>query len=847
MGAEILGQLKNNNGFHFQGRGAVRTLSDSEQTFRAMIDALPAAIYTTDCNGKITHFNPACIEFAGRTPQLGSDYWCITWKLFHPDGRPMPHDQCPMAIALRERRAVRGAEGIVERPDGTRLWFMPHPTPLFDDTGELIGGINMLVDITERKAAEARIHSDAEALTKLNQLSSRLWNMQSLREGLDEMLAATMELLGADFGNIQILDTSRGVLLIEAQQGFQKEYLDYFREVSANDGSACGRALRSGQRIVVEDVEADLDFVPMIQILRNAGFRAVQSTPIIAHDGRPLGMISTHFRFAHRPSDNDLRRFDLYVRQAADFIEHKRAESALRESEQRFHMLADNIAQLAWICDTLGHVTWYNQRWLEYTGMSFEDLKDQGGTRCHHPDHLDRVLASINRARETGEIWEDTFPLRSRDGSYRWFLSRALPIRDANGEITCWFGTNTDIEDLRDAREAAETANRVKDEFLATVSHELRTPLNAIMGWTQLLTSGNLDEEASARGLDTIARNAAAQSQLISDLLDVSRIISGKLRCETGAVDLVSAVKAAADTVRPAADAKEIDLRLKLDKDVGLVSGDGVRLQQIVWNLLINAIKFSSRGGHVTVRLNREGTNILLTVSDTGEGISAEFLPYVFDRFRQAESTARRQHGGMGLGLAIARYLVEAHGGTIKASSKGVGKGATFVVTLPLMAVPSESATDRESASLSATAGPSSSEILEGLRVLVVDDNEDVRELSNIALTQGGAEVRTADTVQAALEILKDWKPNILIADIGMPGEDGYDLIRAVRALELDAGGTIPALALTGYVSAIDVGRVRAAGYHTHMAKPVSPRDLVLAVANLANEAFLRTKSTTKP
>jgi PAS domain S-box-containing protein len=727
MSAEIFGELININGFHFQGQRAVRALPDSEEAFRAMIDVLPAAIYTTDANGKITHFNPACIEFAGRTPQLGSDYWCVSWKLFYPDGRPMPHDQCPMAIALKERRAIRGAEGIAERPDGTRVCFMPHPTPLFDDAGELIGGINMLVDITERKAAEARIHSDADALTKLNQLSSRLWNMHSLRAGLDEMLAATMELLGADFGNIQILDARRGVLLIEAQQGFQKEFLDYFREVSAKDGSACGRALGSGERIVVEDVEADLDFAPMIQILRNAGFRAVQSTPIIARDGRPLGMISTHFRSVHRPSENDFRRFDLYVRQAADFIEHQR-----------------------------------------------------------------------------------------------------------------------DVEDLRQAREAAETANRIKDEFLATVSHELRTPLNSIMGWTHLLTRGNLGEEASARALETIARNAAAQSKLISDLLDVSRIMSGKLRCESGAVDLVLAVEAATDTVRPAADAKEIALQLDLDRDVGLVLGDGVRLQQIISNLLINAIKFSPRGEHVTVRLNREGTNVLLTVSDNGEGISPEFLPYVFDRFRQAENNPRRQHGGMGLGLAIVRYLVEAHGGTISASSKGVGKGATFVVMLPLLAVPSECRTDRESASFSETPG-ASSEILEGLRVLVVDDNEDVRELSNVALTQAGAEVRTADTARAALELLKDWKPNILVADIGMPGEDGYDLIRAVRELELDTGETIPALALTGYASAIDVGRVRAAGYHTHMAKPVSPRDLVLAVANLANEAVLRANAASQP
>ncbi len=314
-------------------------LGGNEPRSRAIIDALPAAIYTTDAEGKITHFNPACIEFSGRTPTIGSDHWCVTWKLFHPDGRPMPHDECPMAISLKEGRIVRGAEAIAERPDGTRVWFTPYPTPLFDDTGKLVGGINMLVDITERKAVEARIQSDADALTKLNELSSRLWNLRSLREGLDDMLEATIELLGADFGNIQILDPQRRVLLIEAQRGFQKEFLDFFREVSADDGSCCGRALRTGERILVEDIEMDLDFAPMLHIVRNAGYRAVQSTPIIGRHGQPLGMISTHFRSAHRSSDNELRLLDLYARQAADFIEHKRAESLIECQKQSLELM----------------------------------------------------------------------------------------------------------------------------------------------------------------------------------------------------------------------------------------------------------------------------------------------------------------------------------------------------------------------------------------------------------------------------------------------------------------------------------------------------------------------------
>jgi CheY-like chemotaxis protein len=267
-------------------------------------------------------------------------------------------------------------------------------------------------------------------------------------------------------------------------------------------------------------------------------------------------------------------------------------------------------------------------------------------------------------------------------------------------------------------------------------------------------------------------------------------------------------------------------------------------LQQIVWNLLSNAVKFTPKGGQVTVRLKREYSSVVIVVSDTGEGIGVEFLPYIFDRFRQAESTTKRQHNGLGLGLAIVRHLVEAHGGTISASSEGRGKGATFTVTFPLLAV-HRNGTDGEHAFYragSATTAPAA--ILEGMRVLVIDDEEDARELLTIALTQSGAEVRTAATVRAALEILEHWKPNVMVSDIGMPGQDGYDFIRTVRALELERGGTIPALALTGYASAEDAARARLAGYETHMAKPVAPSDLVVAVASLAAKGSANMKST---
>ncbi len=388
-----------------------------------------------------------------------------------------------------------------------------------------------------------------------------------------------------------------------------------------------------------------------------------------------------------------------------------------------------------------------------------------------------------------------------------------------------------------EARKEAEAANRVKDEFLAVVSHELRTPLNAILGWAHMLMRGSLDERNSARGLETIARNAMVQNQLISDLLDVSRIISGQLRCEMAAVDLVPLINAAVDTLRPAADAKGVRLSLILEPGAGMVSGDAARLQQIVSNLLTNAVKFTPQDGQVDVHLKREHTSVVIVVHDTGEGISPEFLPYIFDRFRQAEGASSRQHGGLGLGLAIVRHLVELHRGTVSAASEGVGRGATFRTAFPCIAV-SRNGTDLENEyGVPDSLVNNQSLMLQGVHVLVVDDEPDARELLTIALTQSKADVRAVSTAREALEVLDQWRPDVLISDIGMPGEDGYEFIRKVRALEDQHGGTVPAVALTGYASDEDAARARIAGFQLHMPKPVSPSDLVTAVAGLALKA----------
>jgi len=389
---------------------------------------------------------------------------------------------------------------------------------------------------------------------------------------------------------------------------------------------------------------------------------------------------------------------------------------------------------------------------------------------------------------------------------------------------------------------AAQESNRLKDEFLATLSHELRTPLSVVLSWAYLLRTGRLDEPRTALALETIERAARSQAQLIDDLLDVSRIVVGKLRLDVRPVDLAGVVEAAIEVVRPAAEAKLIQLEVDLRRGLGLVHGDATRLQQVVWNLLSNALKFTGKGGRVEVRLERVDAQAEITVRDTGQGINPTFLRHIFDRFRQADNSTTRRQGGLGLGLSIVHHLVELHGGTVEATSEGEGKGACFRVRLPLIAV---AVTPREPrlASGEASAGrPDGPPSLTGVRVLVVDDDPDACAFITLALEQQGAAVAAADSVAAALALHETFAPNILVSDIGLPGEDGYSLIRKLRSLEGEAGaGTrLPAIALTAYAGEAARERALLAGYELHLAKPVEPIDLLGAIARLVAERAMR-------
>jgi len=390
------------------------------------------------------------------------------------------------------------------------------------------------------------------------------------------------------------------------------------------------------------------------------------------------------------------------------------------------------------------------------------------------------------------------------------------------------------------ARSEAERANRLKDEFLATISHELRNPLNAILGWAHMLRLGKLNEANIERAVETIYRNAKSQSQLVADLLDVSRIISGKLRLDVRTVDLIYIVNAAIDSIRPAADAKGIRLQTMLDPAAGPISGDADRLQQIVWNLLTNAVKFTPKEGQIQVKVQLIDSHVEIVVSDSGVGISQEFLPYVFDRFRQADVSTTRIHGGLGLGLSIVRQLVDLHGGNVSVKSEGEGKGATFIITLPFVGVISsqkeaESTNQAHGDEIVAFDGLPS---LHGVKVLVVDDEADTRELISEVLKECGSEVILSRSVAEALEALEQHHPDILISDLGMPDEDGYSLITKIRALPPERGGQIPAAALTAYARAEDRMRVLRAGFQFHLPKPVDSAELVTVVASLAGRAY---------
>jgi PAS domain S-box-containing protein len=529
-----------------------------------------------------------------------------------------------------------------------------------------------------------------------------------------------------------------------------------------------------------------------------------------------------------------------------DVTARTRAEEALRETGQRMSFMADAMPQKIFTARADGKFDYLNQQWQDYTGLALGELMGWGWTRLIHADDVDETLKGWLHSVGTGEPYQIECRFRQATGDYRWHLLRAQARRENSGAVSMWVGSNTDIDRLkradeekqqllereRIARVEAEHASNIKDEFLATLSHELRTPLNAILGWSQLILRGTRRPEDIQRGLEIIDRNARAQNKLIEDLLEMSSIVSGKVRLDVHQLDLAGVTEAAVESILPAAEAKGIHLRKTIDPAAGLVTGDSSRLQQIIWNILSNAVKFTPKGGMIEVVVERVASHLELTVKDSGVGIKQEFLAYVFDRFRQADSSLTRSHGGLGLGLAIVKQLVTLHGGNVRVESPGEGKGASFIVSLPLAPVSNQ----KMAASLAPRLPfhPDGSEMtLRGLKVLVIEDEPDARELIKEALAQFEADVFTAASGAEGLEILKNRRPDVLISDIGMPEEDGYQFVRAVRSLPVAQGGRTPAIALTAFAHSTDRTKALLAGFQRHLSKPVESQELIATVGSL--------------
>jgi PAS domain S-box-containing protein len=557
---------------------------------------------------------------------------------------------------------------------------------------------------------------------------------------------------------------------------------------------------------------------------------------------------------ALRDTESNLTGFTKVLR---DLTDRKLAEERLRESEAALAE-AQRIAHVgSWelhlsISDDTNLIRRTGLRWSDECFRIYGyapgevEITNELFFKHVHPDDRAMIIEAVAEAVRHCAPYHMMHRILLRDGSERVVVEHAEVRRDAGKNKVRLLGTVQDIterklsEEERErllvseqkARAEAEEANRLKDEFLANVSHELRTPLNAILGWAKMLRNPNLREEKMSHALEIIERNALAQARLIDDLLDVSRIVSGKLTLQMRPVILNQTVESVVNGMRPAAEAKGIDLRMSAGDEEITINGDADRLQQVVSNLLSNAIKFTPGGGRVEVWIKRVNTHVELGVGDTGQGIAAEFLPHIFNRFWQASRTGTGPRAGLGLGLGIVRAIVEMHGGSVGAESPGIGQGATFKIRLPIAAVGSLSVplVERDHSLSEVESLPS----LAGVRVLVVDDDEDTREVVGTALRMYGAEVLTAEGSKRALELLADKKPDVLVSDINMPGVNGYQLIRQVRAMERERGGRIPAVALTAYARPEDRVKALQAGFQMHVPKPIEPAELEIVVATLA-------------
>jgi PAS domain S-box-containing protein len=800
-------------------RRAQEILRVSEERFRTIIEQSPLSVQVFSTDGVTRQVNHA---------------WEKLWgvKLEQIAGYNILEDEQLVSKGVMPylKRAFDGQASVIPAilydpnetiPDITvnekaERWVRAFAYPVQNAAGEVSEVVLLHEDITEQRRAEEAIAYQAHLLDTVEQaviatdLSGTIKSWNRFAETLYGWSAD--EALGRN-----ILDLLPAMVSKERAQ----EIMTTLREGESWSGEFLVRR-RDG-----------LNFPAM-----------VTDTPVYDDEGAIIGVVGI----------------------SVDITESKRAEAErthlatqVEAERERLRSIVASVPGVVWeawgepdaASQRIDFVSDYVETMLGYSKEDWLRTPNFWLTIVHEEDKEHAAQEAAAKF-TSGKGGTSIFRWVARDGHAVWVEAQSVIIKNSDGESIGMRGVTMDITERKQIEEArahllsleqsarlkAEEANRTKDEFLATLSHELRTPLTAMLGWTRIMRTSRLDETMTGHALEIIERNATLQAQLIEDLLDVSRIIGGNLRLNIGPVELAPVIEAVLDSVRPAADAKNISLEIRQAGSASLVSGDPARLQQVFWNLLINSVKFTPQGGRVDVLLARVEGQVEVRVRDTGQGINPEFLPYVFDRFRQADASITRMHGGLGLGLAIVRHLVEAHGGTVRVESEGAGHGATFIVSLPPLEIQAETqrtigATATEEKVEAAPPLVQDAEALKGLRVLVVDDDSDTRDWLKTVLESNGGDVTSVESAEQALTELERLRPDLLISDIGMPEEDGYVMIRKVRALAAERGGLTLAAALTAYAG--DEARRQSlnAGFQVHLSKPIDPGELVAAIRNL--------------
>jgi PAS domain S-box-containing protein len=760
-------------------------LWSANQQITEILESTTDGFIALDQNWQFTYLNRRAEQFFGRerSELMGQRIWDV----FPRAANSETYQQFYRAIS--EKTAVAYETNTI---DATDRWFEVHAYPVTK------GLAAYFQEISDRKQAEIDLQNSEQ-------------RFRQLAENIHEVFWMS------DPRNSQMLYVSPAYETIWGRscQSLYDSPISWIESVHPDDREqvlAAATRLRSGER----------NFDEEYRIVRpNGEIRWIRARTSYIRD--------------------ELNEIYRVVGIAEDISNRKCIEAALRKTEQRFRIAQelslDAFTILQSIRDETGKITdfeinYVNPKAAEIINYSIHELIGKRLLDVLPDTKASGLFDRYVEVAETGKP-HDIEVYYDQDKIQEWFRNMTIKVDDGIAVSFYSISDRKQAEAEREqllareqaARQEAETANQVKDQFLAVLSHELRSPLNPILGWASLLRSRKFDALATDRALATIERNAKLQAQLIDDLLDVSRILRGKMTLDMQPVDLVSTIQSAIETVRLAAEAKSIQIETDYDPEVGQVLGDTGRLQQVVWNLLSNAVKFTSTEGKIHISLSREEMNAKIQVRDTGKGISADFLPYVFDYFRQADGSTTRQFGGLGLGLAIVRHITELHGGTVQVHSDGEEKGSSFVVTLPLMVVAIP-------APPPATVLPSQVD-LQGIQVLIVDDEADIRDVIAFILEEYGAKPIVASSAAAAWQMWEQIHPDVLISDIGMPDMDGYTLIRNIRTLPKEKGGQIPAIALTAYAGEFNQQKAIEAGFHLHISKPVEPEHLAESVAHL--------------